>query len=194
MFYVLYKSIFAPLQVINKDDIKGRLAASVTAVLAAAVAVSVIAPVVFYFVNKSRYDISLDIGGIFIALSVSIASWLAVCAVFWLLSRAYKKGLGFKQITSAWGLSYIPNLLCIVLYILLMNIPGLYAGSGFLTFIFITLFIILLVWKAIYYFMYLRFVLDTTLGEFIVITAVSAALFAALIILGSISGIQVPMI
>jgi Ca2+/Na+ antiporter len=43
------------------------------------------------------------------------------------------------------------------------------------------LFILLLVWKAICYFMFLRFVMDTTLKEFLIAVAVSAIVFAALI-------------
>ena len=129
-----------------------------------------------------------------IGLSVSILTWLAVCAMLWLLSKTFKKGLGFGQIASTWGLSYIPNLLCIVLYNLLLNIPAIYDGSGVLVFIFSTLFIILIVWKAIYYFMFLRFVIDTTLVEFCTITLVSAIVFIILIMVGSKFGIQVPMV
>ncbi len=194
MLYALYKSIFAPLEVINRNEVKGRIHASVVTVLATAIFGSVIAPIIYFCANKSRHDISLDIGGMFTGVSVSIVIWIAVCVLLWLLSKAFRKGLGFGLMASTWGLSYIPNLLCIVLYNLLLNIPGIYNGSGVFAFIFSTLFIILLVWKAIYYFMFLRFVIDTTLGEFVAITAISAVVFAALIILGSKVGIQVPMI
>lgn len=194
MLYALYKSIFAPLEVINRNEVKGRLSASVVTVLTTAVLGSVIAPIIYFYANKSRYDITLDIGGMFIGLSVSIVTWLAVCTLLWLLSKAFKKGLEFGQVASTWGLSYIPNLLCIVLYSLLLNIPKIYNSSDALTFVFSTVFIILLVWKAIYYFMFLRYVMDTSLGEFVAITAVSAVVFATLIILGSKAGIQVPMV
>jgi len=194
MLYALNKSIFAPLEVINRNEVKGRLSASVVTVLMAAVLGSVIAPIVYFYTNKSRYNISLNVGGMFIGLSVSIASFIAVCTLMWLLSKAFKKGLGFGQIVSTWGLSYVPNLLCIVLYALLLNIPKIYSGSDALAFVFSTLFIILLVWKAIYYFMFLRFVLETTLGEFIAVTAVSAVVFIGLIVIGAKVGIQVPMV
>ena len=94
MLHVLYKSIFAPLEIINSKEAKGRISASIVTVLAAAVLGSVIAPIIYFYANKSRYDVSLDIGGMVIGLSVSIATFIAVCALMWLLSRAFKKGLG----------------------------------------------------------------------------------------------------
>jgi hypothetical protein len=128
-----------------------------------------------------------------IGLVVSILTWLAVCTLFFIMSGVYKKGLGLYQVASIWGLSYIPNLLCVLLYSLLAILPGLNNLSGFASFVICTLFIMLLVWKAIFYFMFMRFVMDTTLREIIVITVVSAAVFAALMIAGFKAGIQVPM-
>lgn len=194
MIYALLKSIFTPLEVINRNQVKGRFQASIVTVLVTAILGSVIAPVVCFYTNKNRYDVNLDIGGMFIGLSVSIITWLVVCALFWLLSKAYKKEIGFGQVASTWGLSYIPNLLCIVLYNLLLIIPEINNGSGLSAFVLSTLFVIFLVWKAIYYFMFLRFVINITLGEFLVITAVSTIVFLVLIIIGFNVGIQVPMV
>jgi hypothetical protein len=38
-----------------------------------------------------------------------------VCLLFWTLSKAFHNGLRFRQ-TSVWGLSYVPNFLCVLLY------------------------------------------------------------------------------
>ncbi len=194
MFYTIVRSIFAPLDVMNRNEVNGRLQASVATVLTTAVLGSVITPVLYYFADKGRYAVSLDIGGMCIGLIVSVVTWLAVCAMLWALSKAFHKGLRFGQVASTWGLSYIPNLLCVMLYCLLLNIPGIYNGSNVLAFVFSVFFIILLVWKAIYYFMFLRFMIDTSVGEFAIVTAVSAVVFAALILLGSKVGIRVPMV
>lgn len=194
MFKVLFKSIVAPLGVINKDNIKGRLQASIFTVFMTAFLGSVIAPILYFFANRNKYEISLHIGSMFIGLSVSIVTWLAVCALLWLLAKVFNKGIGFGQMTATWGLSYIPNLLCVVLYNLLFIIPEINNGSGFSTFIISSFFIMFLVWKAIYYFMLMRFVINTTLGEFSVITAVSAVVFTVLMVIGFAVGIQVPML
>jgi len=194
MISILYKSIFTPLGVVNRDNAKGKLQASVVIVFVTAILGSLIAPVVCFYVNRNIYEIHLEIGSMFIALAVSIITWFAVCALFWLLSKAFKKGLGFRQVASTWGLSYIPNFLCVVLYNLLVILPGINNGSGFSAFIISSLFIMFLVWKAIYYFMLMRFVINTTLGEFIVITAISTLVFTVLMIIGFKVGIQVPML
>ena len=155
---------------------------------------SVVAPVVYYLVNRGRFEISLNIGGMCAGLIVSGLTWLAACAMLWALAKAFHKEVGFKQVASAWGLSYIPNLLCVVLYGLLQIVPGIYIGSNMLAAVFSALFIVLLVWKAIEYFLLLRFVLDTSVGEFAIVTAVSAVVFAVLILLGAKAGIRVPMV
>lgn len=194
MLNVLYKSIFAPLEIINRDKVRGRFEASIIIVTATAFLGSVVAPVVYFYANRNKYEISLNIGNMFIGLTVSISTWLAVCTLFWVLSKAFNKGIGFGQVASTWGLSYIPNFLCIVLYNLLFIIPDINKGSDFSAFLISSLFILFLVWKAIYYFMLMRLVIETTLFEISITTAVSAVVFAVLMIIGFKVGIQVPML
>lgn len=194
MLNILYKAIFAPLEVFQRENRKGRQGASIATVFATAILGSLIAPALYYYVNRGRYEINLDISGMLIRLIVSIMTWLAVGTFLSLLSKAFNKGLSFEQVTSTWGLSYIPNFLCVILYNLLLIVPGINNGSGFAAFIICALFIMLLVWKAIFYFMLMRFVIDTTLREIVICTAVSAVVFAALMMIGFKVGIQVPML
>ncbi|MEX1378305.1 MAG: YIP1 family protein [Eubacteriales bacterium] len=194
MMKILYKTIFAPLGVFNKDDDRKKQSTSIAVVAATIIAGSIIAPILYYYVNKDRYEIELNITNIILMVALSIGTWLAVCALFWMLSKAFKKDIKFSQISSTWGLSYMPNLLCVVLYNTLLIAPGVNNGSGIAAFVICTLFIMLLVWKAILYFMTMRFVIDTSLGEIIVYTAVSAVVFAVLMMVGFRAGIQVPML
>ncbi len=194
MWNELLRSIVSPLSVFNREGGKGRLAASITVVLSTGTLGTLLLPVAFYYANQNRYELTLDVGGMLIAFCVSVLTWLAVSLLFWALSKAFHSGLRFRQTASVWGLSYIPNFLCILLYGLLKVVPGIEITSGFAAFIVSTLFILLLVWKAIYYFMFLRFVMDTTLKEFLITAAVSAIVFTALIWVGSLAGIQVPFI
>lgn len=194
MIMTLYKAIFAPLGVFNRKNDKGKQAASISAVAATIIAGTIIAPILYYYVNRERYEIDLNIGNMLLMLAISMGTWLAVCAMFWALSMAFKKEISFSQITSTWGLSYIPNLLCVVLYNILLLVPSVNNGSGFAAFVICSLFIMLLVWKAILYFMTMRFVIDTSVSEIIIYTAVSSVLFAVLMMIGFKSGIQVPML
>ena len=194
MWNILYKAVAAPLGVFKREEMKGRLGASQAVVLTTAVLGTVIMPALNYYINKSKYEISLDIGGILMALAVSILTWLAVCTLFWLLSKGFNKALKFGQVASIWGLSYIPNFLCIILYGLLSFMPGINNGTGFTAFVISALFITFLVWKVIYFFMMMRFVMDTTLRQLIVTTVVSAFMFTGLMYIGFRAGIQVPIL
>ncbi|MBN2879481.1 MAG: YIP1 family protein [Clostridia bacterium] len=194
MINVLYKTIFAPLEVFSRQDKKGRLGASVTIVISTIILGSVIAPVLYFYASKDRYVISLNAESLILRTALSIATWLFVCAVFWLLSKAFKKDLSYKNIAAAWGLTYIPNLLTVVLYTILMVFPEINSGNILAAFIICTLFIMFLVWKAILYFMIMRFVIDTTPREIVIYTIVSAAVFTALIVIEFSVGIQVPML
>lgn len=170
------------------------MAASVITVLSTAVLGTVLLPVAYYFAHRNRYELTLDAVGILVALCVSVLTWIVVCLLFRVLSKAFHNGLDFRQTVSVWGLSYIPNFLCVLLYGILKVVPGVRIASGFAAFIVSALFILLLVWKAIYYFMFLRFVMDTTLKEFLITVAASAIVFGGLIWAGSLAGIQVPML
>jgi hypothetical protein len=194
MLNTLYKSIFAPLGVINLKHIKGRLLASTVTVVGTAFLGSVVAPTVYYYVNKNEYDINLNMASMFLGLAVSIFTWVVACTLFWSISKVFNKKIGFGQVASTWGLSYVTNFFCIVLYNLFIIIPEINSGSGFSTFIISSLFIMFLVWKAIYYFMFMRFVINTTLIEFFAFTLISAVVFAVLMIIGFKVGIQVPML
>lgn len=194
MLIVLYKSIFAPLKVMNRDKVKNRLQASVFVVIATVFLSSVVAPLIYFYANTNKYENSLQIGSMFIGLTVSIITWFVVCSLFWLLSRVFNKKIPFSQVISTWGLSYIPNFFCIILYNLLFIVPQINNGSGFSAFLISSLFIMFLVWKALYYFMFMRFVINTTLIEICVFTAISAVVFVTLMLIGFGVGIQVPML
>ncbi|MBF4692492.1 YIP1 family protein [Fusibacter ferrireducens] len=191
---VLYKSIIAPLEVFRKDHIEGRLSASIAIILITALLGSIIAPVVRFYMNKGQYEIHLHLDRMFIAFFVTIGTWLIVCISFWLWSKAFNKDLEFRQVISIWGLSYMPNLICVILYNLLSIAPELGRESNILAFILSSLFIMLLVWKAIYYFVFMRFVINTTLFEISLITMASTVLFVILMMVGFNVGIQVPML
>ncbi|MEA4948416.1 MAG: YIP1 family protein, partial [Petrimonas sp.] len=191
---VLLQSIVSPLHVFRREGDKGKEVASIVTVLATAVLGTVLLPIAYYLACRNRYELTLDAGGMLLALCVSVLSWIAVCLLFWALSKAFHNGLSFRQTASIWGLSYVPNFLCILLYGLLKVVPDLRISSGFAAYLVSAMFILLLVWKVIYYFMFLRFVMDTSLKEFLLTVAASAIVFSALIWAGASVGIQVPFI
>ncbi|SFR96916.1 YIP1 family protein [Anaeromicropila populeti] len=191
---ILYQSIFAPLGVFNNNYVKYRFQTAMIIVLSTAVLETILAPIIYFCTYRNRYKINLDISSMFLRLVVVIITWVVVCTVFWMFSKYFHKRISFSQTVSIWGLSYIPNFLCIILYNILLIKPEIYNGSGFSTFIISSLFIMFLIWKAIYYFMYMRSVLNTTLREITIITVVSALLFVSLIVIEFMVGVQVPVL
>ena len=194
MWKVLLQSIVSPLHVFRREGDKGKEVASIVTVLATAVLGTVLLPIAYYLAYRNRYELTLDVGGMLLALCVSVLSWIAVCLLCWALSKAFHNGVSFRQTASIWGLSYVPNFLCVLLYGFLKVVPDLRISSGFAAYLVSAMFILLLVWKVIYYFMFLRFVMDTSLKEFLLTVAASAIVFSALIWADASIGIQVPFI
>lgn len=190
----IFRAVFSPLEVVKRQAVEGRLQASVLIVLAAAVAGAFLTPSAYYLANKNKYEISLNLGSMLIMLFTGVLTWMAVCLLFWLLSVLFKKQAGFIEIMSTWGLSYIPNLLCIIAYCILQSGFDLYIGSGFAGIIINTFFIMLLVWKAIYFFMEMKLVVRTNGQELLISIIISGIIFVLLMAAGFSVGIEVPML
>lgn len=190
----IYNAVFSPLKVVNRKPIEGRLMASIIIVSAAAFTGSILAPLVFYFTNRTKYEISLSFGSMLMMLLAGVMTWLAVCLLFWLLSVMFKKQAGFLEIASTWGFSYVPNLLCILAYSALQSWSGFYIGSGIAGFLINSFFIMLLVWKAIFFFMEMKLVIGTNGLELLISTLASGIIFVLLMAAGASIGIQVPML
>lgn len=129
-----------------------------------------------------------------VLFAVSILTYFAACALFYLISFLFKKGVGFKEIVSTWGMSYLPNLICIIAYYtLLMKFP-LMQFDGVFAFVVNTFFIMLLVYKALYFFMEMKVVLKVTAFELLISTIGLGIAFVLLMWIGFAVGIQVPML
>jgi hypothetical protein len=182
----LYKSVFSPLEVISRQKSKGRLSASVLMVSSAALLSSVLTPVP----GKTGFS-ALHALKIF---SLGFLTWLAACMLFRLFSLVFKKEASFRDIASTWGCSYIANLICIAAYTVLQLIPGIFTEGGFTGFAINTFFIMLIVWKTIYYFIEMKLVMQVSAFELFIISAAAGIVFMLLMWLGFTAGIQVPML
>lgn len=191
---ILCSSICAPLKLINRKNTEGKLLASFIIVLITVFSGSILFPTMYYITFKDRYNITFNASTILIMFCVSVITWLAVCTVFWLLSLFLKKEVSYKLIVSTWGLSYIPNLVCIAAYAILQLKPCLFISNGIVAFLMNTFFIMLLIWKVIYYFMEMKYVIRATAFELLIITIITGITFLFLIMIGSATGIQVPML
>ncbi len=194
MFGVIYQSITAPMDVIGKDELEHRKEAALFLPLLASVLGAAVIPILSHFSRDPQVAAGLGIGSMALALIVSVATWLCIGGVLWLTAKSFGRELTFARLASAWGLSYSPNILCMLLYGVLLLFPGLWQGSEVVSFILGTLFVLCLVWKAIYYFMIVRLVFQASLGEFFKLTGIAAVAFVLLAFLGAKAGLRVPML
>ncbi len=190
---ILYCAVTSPLKVINRAQIKGRLSASLMIVFLAALAGAVLAPLAYNFTYKDVYVLTLNSNNNFVMFIAGISTFLAECLVFWLFSIIFKKEASFKQFVSTWGLSFIANLICILTYFML-QLSDIRTYNTIFAFLISTFFIILLVWKAIYYFIEMKLVMKATAFELVIITFICGMIFTVLMMVNSFIGIQIPML
>ena len=191
---ILYCAVTSPLEVINRAQIKGKLSASFMIVILAALAGAVLAPIAYYFTYKEVYDLTLNLNNNLVTFIASISTFLAECMVFWLFSIIFKKEASFKQFVSTWGFSFITNLICILTYFILQLWSDLRIDNALLAFLINTFFVILLVWKAIYYFIEMKLVMKATAFELVIITTICGMILTVLMVANSFIGIKVPML
>lgn len=190
----IIKSTISPVGIMSSQKIKESELASFITVFITTVFGSIIAPATYYLYGRSRFEISLSISSIIIMFFISILTWLAACTLFWIISHLFKKEVDFRRIAASWGFSYIPNLICIVAYnIIQMNFISL-IGSSFIAVLINTLFIMLLVWKTIYFFLEMKFVMKLNAYELLIATIITALVFLILMSIGFAFGIQIPML
>ena len=190
----IWQAIAAPHHVFSREETKGKLAASVGVVTVAALLGSVGIPAVISAVRYVPEKPILNPVSMLLAFGASVLSWLIVCLLFWALSCAFRNGLRFRQVLSVWGFSYVPNALCVLLYGGLQFLPNARVTSGIAAFLVGAAFLFLLVWKAIYYYLFLRCTMNVCLRELVLTVLSSAVVFAALLWAGALAGIQVPML
>ncbi len=190
---ILYCAITSPLKVINRAQIKGKLSASLMIVFLAALTGTVLAPLAYYITYKDIYDLTLNLNNNLIMFIAGISTFLVECLVFWLFSNIFKKEASFKQFVSTWGLSFTANLICILTYFML-QLSDIRIDNTIFAFFINTFFIVLLVWKAIYYFIEMKLVMKATAFELVIITIICGVIFPVLMMANSFIGIQVPML
>jgi hypothetical protein len=190
----IYRSIFSPMDVMDREYSQGKLATSFFIVILTAAAMSFLTDISYYLTFRDKYDLSFNLKTTFIVFCAGILTWLVACAALWALSAFFRKAVGIRQILSTWGFSYIPNLICILAYNALLVKPFLLPNNGMSTFLLKTFFIMLLIWKALYYLIEMKCVIKTTVFELLIMTIVNGIVFMVLMALGGLAGLQIPML
>lgn len=153
-----------------------------------------IGPVVTYYLNRNDYHLNLSFVSMLCIFSLSGAMYLIDCGILWFTAKLCGQKVDFKSIAATWGFSFIPTLICSILVNIDETIWYFFVGKSFLLFILNTFFILLLIWKAIFYFMECHEVLQLKGWKLVLSTVGIGFLFVMLIFADARLGLKVPML
>lgn len=192
VFRDAFEAIRSPLNIILKYKSSGKILFSLLTILLTSVLNGVAAPIVYYAVFGNVFVVSLEPHSIIIMFCMCIATYFISCGAFRLMALLFKKDVSFLQIFSTWGFSYIPTLLCAV-FVNITEIAFYYfMGNTVLLLLGNTLLIMLLIWKAIFYFIELNVVLGIKGSKAVIATFAIGLIFLAVMSLGFRLGLKVP--
>lgn len=183
-----------PYRLICETKESGKLRLSLMIILAMAAFNGFIAPVLYYYLNRNDFELSLSFGTMLGFFALSGAMYLIDCGILWFAAKLCGQEVHFKSVAATWGFSFIPTLICAIILIIDETYWYLFVGKPVLLFVLNTLFILLLIWKAIFYFMECREVLQLKGLKFVLSTIGIGVLFVLLILADTRLGLEVPML
>lgn len=183
-----------PYRLIGEIKESGKLRLSLIIILVTAAFNGFIAPVATCYGRRNEIDMTLSFGPMLGIFALSGAMYLIDCAILWLAARFCGKKVNFEVVAATWGFSFIPTLICSIIVNIDETIWYLFASKPFWLFILNTVFILLLIWKAIFYFMECREVLRLKGMRLVLSTIGIGVLFVLLIFADARLGLKVPML
>jgi len=190
----IWKVINSPLVVISENNYKRKLLLSAVLVLTASVLNGIIAPILYYLTFKNEFIVKMDLLNIFVMFIFCIITFLTACGAFKLTALVFRKEVSFNQILATWGCSYIPTLICVVLVSITELSFYYFINNTMLGVLTSTLLIMLLMWKAIFYFIELNIVLKINGTEAVMATMIIGFIYLIIIFVGFRVGVKVPLL
>jgi len=118
--------------------------------------VTVFDPIISYLVNGTDYEVSIDIGNILMLFSFGCITYLAICFVIWIVCKMFGSQTTFSSYFRAWGISYIPTIICASTVALAETFFYLFWNNSILGIILNIIFVAILIWKCTLYILFLR--------------------------------------
>lgn len=194
IFKIIVKALISPLDIIGSMKAAEYLPVSLAIAGLCLLLDTVALPYGYYLTFRQKYDIDLSIGMITAMFFTGTLTFLASILIFRGVSKVCGKKAGFVEIIATWGLSFIPDLFCILLYGALQLKLVELQGNRLLAVVVSTFFILFLIWKAIFYLIEMRYVLKLEFTQLIIATAVIGIVYIGLMSAGFAVGIQVPFL
>lgn len=190
----IWRVAFSPLPLYSEYKNTPRFAPAALVTAFTCALSDVAAPLANLLANSGKIGSGFTLPTMLPALSASVVSVLISCLVFRLLAAIYKKPVTFRQIFSTWGLSFLPTILAIVLAEGSEAAFYLFIGNAWLGLLVCTLLVLVLAWKAIFFFMELNVVLGLKGSQIAAAVLMTAAAYILLIIMCFNMGLKVPVL
>lgn len=121
-------------------------------------------------------------------------SYLAVCAVFWLICKCFGSKTPLNAYIQTWGLTFFPTLLCSFAVAFSETFFTVFWNNSIWGMLLSIVFVGILIWKAILYVIFLREVAGLKGGRMIGAFVVIVIMIIALALLNGYAGLKTPVL
>jgi hypothetical protein len=126
---------------------------------------TVFEPILQRYAGTNQHEIDL-IHMLTITL-LGICTYITICIVFWLVSKAFGSKTSFNGYIITWGITYFPTILCSIIVAITEVFFYMFWNSVIWGMIFNILFVGILLWKTVLYILYLQEVAGLKGGKII---------------------------
>lgn len=150
--YLLIEALNRPTEAFNRRNSK----ISWVFVIITILVVTVFDPIISYLVNGSDYEVSIDIVKMLWLSVLGCVTYMTMCLVLWIVCKVFGSKTSFATYLRAWGISYIPTLICAVVVALAETFFYLFWNNSVLGMIINIIFVAILIWKCTLYILFLH--------------------------------------
>lgn len=192
-FKSFIKGLFiSPYNLLRKYKESKRIVPALSVVLLSYLSVIVYVP----FLSAAKGS-SVFLNMLSLLLSV-LLGYAAACGAFWLSGAILKKKVSFAEVSSTWGFSYLPTFLAFMAILLghiILPKGVLIFGNTPSAVGFLSLLIMMFIWKVLFYFMELRVVLRLNFAGTIAASVIIGIFFIAFYIFSAyVFGLKIPIV
>lgn len=156
--------------------------------------VTVFDPCLSYFVRSADQRMPIDLVKALLLSGAGIVTYLVMCTAFWLICKAFKSPTPLRAYIRAWGISYIPTMLCAVVVSVTETFFYIFWNNSIWGMLLSIVFVGILVWKTILYVIFLRTVAGLRGGRLIGAFAACAPVILLLACVNGAIGLKTPIL
>lgn len=118
--------------------------------------VTIFDTVMNYLMNGKDYPVDINILKLLLLASLGVATYLAICGIFWGISKLFGSQTHLRVYINTWGLTYLPTMICGVIVVLVETYFTLFWNNSIWGLLLNIVFGGILIWKTILYVVFLK--------------------------------------